>query len=181
MPLARTGVDREAKLEEILAAAERRLVAGGYAHMSVAAVARELGLVQNSIYWYFPSKDHLFVAVLRRMLTRLAAKKPPKNKGLTAQVLWATDQMHELSPLRSELRDRAAHSEVATEFATALDTLVRRLLLLGIESYLDPNDIDVAANTFLATVEGTFTLGLRKTDRHKAIVYALQHIVGLTE
>lgn len=65
MPLARTGVDREAKLEEILAAAERRLVAGGYAHMSVAAIARELGLVQNSIYWYFPSKDHLFVAVLR--------------------------------------------------------------------------------------------------------------------
>lgn len=181
MPLARTGVDREAKLEEILAAAERRLVAGGYNGMSIAAIARELGIVQNSIYWYFPSKDHLFVAVLRRLLGRLATKKPPKNKGLTAQVLWAADQMHDLSPRRSELRDRATHSEVAAEFDTELDTLVRRLLIHGIEAYLDPNDIDVAANTFLATVEGMFSLGLRKTDRHKAITYALQHIVGLTE
>lgn len=181
MPLARTGVDRETKLEEILAAAERRLVAGGYDHMSVAAIARELGIVQNSIYWYFPSKDHLFVAVLRRMLARLAAKKPPKNKGLVAQVLWATDQMHDLSPRRSELRDRAAHSEAAAEFATELDTLVRRLLILGIEPYLDRNDIDLAANTFLATVEGTFALGLRKTDRHRAITFALEHLVGLTD
>jgi AcrR family transcriptional regulator len=177
--LARTGVDRETKLGEILEAAERRLRAGGYDDMSVAAIARELGIVQNSIYWYFPSKDRLFVAVLRRMLAELASKKPPKNKGLVAQVLWATDQMHDLAPLRSELRERAVRSEVADEFAKELDALVRRLLILGIEPYLDPDELDVAANTFLATVEGTFTLGLRKAERHRAIAYALRHIAAL--
>jgi TetR/AcrR family transcriptional regulator, cholesterol catabolism regulator len=181
VPLARTGVDRAAKLEEILAAAERRLTVGGYDGMSIAAIARELGIVQNSIYWYFPSKDHLFVAVLRRLLARLATRKPPKHKGLTAQVLWATDQMHDLGPLRSELRDRAKQSDVVAEFNTELDSLVRRLLIHGIEPYLDPDNVDLAASTFLATVEGTFSLGLTKKDRHHAITYALEHIVGLTE
>jgi AcrR family transcriptional regulator len=180
MPLARTGVDRETKIEEILSAAERRLLAGGYEQMSVAAIARELAVVQNSIYWYFPSKDDLFVAVLRRLLGRLASKKPPQGRGLVAQVLWATDQMHELAPLRAVLRDRAARSPAATQFERELDALVRQLLIHGIEPYLNKSEVDVAANTFLATVEGTFSLGLAKTDRHRAITFALERIIGVT-
>ena len=180
MPLARTGVDRETKIEQILGAAERRLLAGGYEQMSVAAIARELGLVQNTIYWYFPSKDDLLVAVLRRLLDRLASKKPPHGRGLVAQVLWATDQMAELAPLRAVLRDRAGRSQAAAQFERELDALVRRLLIHGIESYLDKCDVDVAANTFLATVEGTFSLGLAKTDRHRAITFALERLTGVT-
>src|SRR5437016_9513957 len=116
MPLARTGVDRETKVDEILGAAERRLLEGGYDVMSVAGVARDLGVAQNSIYWYFPSKDDLLVAVLRRILGDLAFKKPPKGRGLVTQVLWATDQMHDLAPLRADLHDRAQQSDVAAEF-----------------------------------------------------------------
>src|SRR5713226_6780207 len=99
--------------------------------MSIAAISRELDLAQNSIYWYFPSKDHLFVAVLRQQLNRLAAKKPPATKGLAAQVLWATDQMQHLAGLRSTLRERAQHTSVAAEFQREVDTLVRHLLAVG--------------------------------------------------
>jgi len=52
-------------MDEILALAQARLREGGYEALSVAALARELGLAQNAIYWYFPSKDHLFVATNR--------------------------------------------------------------------------------------------------------------------
>jgi AcrR family transcriptional regulator len=179
VPLARTDIDRDTKVEEILEAAERRLVAGGYDHMSVAATARELGIAQNSIYWYFPSKDDLFVAVLQRLLAHLAAKKPPHDRGLVTQVLWATDQMHALAPLRSALRGRARHSAAAAKFERELDALIRRLLIHGIEPYLDDEDeLQVAATAFMATVEGTFALGLSKPARHRVIKFALERTVG---
>ena len=180
MPLARTQVDRETKLEEILDSAERRLLAGGYEEMSVAAIARELGIAQNSIYWYYPSKDELFVAVLGRIIGRLAAKKPPKDKGLVAQVLWATDRMHDLSAVRSDLRERAKHSAVAAEFDKELAELLRRLLMHGIEPYLQNADVEVAATTFLATVEGTFALALKRSHRHRTIRFALEQLTGVS-
>ena len=181
MPLARTGVDRDTKVDEVLRAAERRLVSGGYDEMSVAGIARDLGVAQNSIYWYFPSKDDLFVAVLRRLLAGLASKKPPQRRGLVAQVLWATDRMHDLSPLRAALHERAAKSEAAGEFEAEVDGLVRRLLVHGIEPHLGAGEVEIAATTFLATVEGTFRLGLSKSERHRAIRFALERIVNLPE
>jgi AcrR family transcriptional regulator len=179
VPVARTGIDRGAKVNEILDAAEARLRAGGYQHMSVAAIARELGVAQNSIYWYFPSKDDLFVAVLRRLLARLADKKPPHDGGLVAQVLWATDEMHALAPLRSALRERARHSAAAAKFQRELDVLIRRLLVQGIEADVDEDDLEVAATAFLASVEGTLGMGLSKRARHQVITFALNRIVGV--
>lgn len=177
VPLARTGVDRTAKVEEILKEAQHRLMGGGYDHMSVAAIARQLGLAQNSIYWYFPSKDDLFVAVLRRMLTKLAAKKPPGRRGLVAQLLWATDEMHDLAPLRTALRERAQHSHVAATFERELDQLLRHLLTHAIEPRVAAGDLDVAATALLATIEGTLHLGLSKPERHRTLRYALERIV----
>jgi TetR/AcrR family transcriptional regulator, cholesterol catabolism regulator len=180
LPLARTGVDRATKVDEILAAAERRLLEGGYAAMSVAGVARDLGVAQNSIYWYFPSKDHVLVAVLRRILGDVASKKPPKGRGLVHQVLWVTDQMHDLAPLRADLYERAAHSAVAAEFESELDALIRRLLIHGIEPHLPATEVDVAATAFLAMVEGTFRLSLGQAERHRVIRYGLDRITGIT-
>src|SRR5207244_4131402 len=120
MPRTRHEIDRDDKVDEMLDAAERRLLGGGYAAMSVASIARELGVAQNSVYWYFPSKDHLFVAVLRRILTRTLAAKPPAGKGLQRQVLWFTDRLYDFSPLRVTLRDRAGQSALVADFEREL-------------------------------------------------------------
>src|SRR5207249_3829979 len=103
---------REEKLSEILEAAERRLREGGYEALSVAAIARELGLAQNAIYWYFPSKDHLFVAALEGMLREIAARKPSRQVGEIERILWFTDQFQTLSDLRGAMTERARSSPV---------------------------------------------------------------------
>ena len=174
MPLARTRIDRQVKMEEILASAQKRLVSGGYQNMSVAGIARELGLAQNSIYWYFPSKDELFVAVLRQMLAELAAKKPSPGRGLVSQVLWTTDQMYELASLRAELRDRAQHSTAAADFEHELDRLLRHLVIHAIEQHVPADQLDLSATAFLATVEGTIRMGLTRKERHRTIRFALE-------
>ena len=85
MPRTRSDVNRVDKINEILDAAERQLLAGGYAELSMVATARELNVAQNAVYWYFPTKDHLFVAVLDRLQAKVLARKPPASRGLAEQ------------------------------------------------------------------------------------------------
>src|SRR3954451_2748370 len=128
MPRTRAAVSRDEKVDEILAAAEQRLRAGGYDALSVAAIARELGLAQNALYWYFPSKDHLFVAALERMLRDIVARKSSGQRSLETKVLWFVDQLAEIEDVRAALQERARVSPVAAEFAALLDATSRQML-----------------------------------------------------
>src|ERR687895_1279768 len=103
MPRTRTDTNRETKVAEILEAADRRLREGGYEALSVAAIARELGLAQNAVYWYFPSKDHLFVAALERMLRDVVARKPPRQPSLERKVLWFVEQLDAMADVRAAM------------------------------------------------------------------------------
>jgi AcrR family transcriptional regulator len=169
MPKTRTAVSRDAKQDEILAAAERRLREGGYDALSVAAIARELGLAQNAVYWYFPSKDDLFVATLERMLRGIAARKPKGDVDRVERVLWFTDQFEPLSHLRPAMNERARSSEVVKAFVDELEALLTRMLgnVLG---------DDLAVQTFRATAEGTMVKGMSKRERRKVLRYTLERL-----
>jgi AcrR family transcriptional regulator len=69
----RTRVRRQAERarEEILDAAERRLVADGPAALRVQAVAREVGVSDAAVHYHFGSRDGLLQAVVRRAARRL--------------------------------------------------------------------------------------------------------------
>src|SRR5687767_130797 len=107
MPRTRTELQREAKVDEIVDAAVRRLRDGGYDALSVVGIARELGVAQNALYWYFPSKDHLFVAAVERMLRDIHARKPPRDRALEKKVLFFVEQLDALGDVRAALFDRA--------------------------------------------------------------------------
>jgi AcrR family transcriptional regulator len=163
-------------MNEILDAAERRLREGGYEALSVAAIARELGLAQNAIYWYFPSKDELFVAALNRLLEKIAARKPSKQVGELERILWFTDQLEILSGLRGAMNDRARSSPVVAEFAEQLDALLSRMLSNVLRDHLPAADLPLAVDAFRATVDGTFAKGLERRDRRKVLTFALERL-----
>ena len=178
MPRTRPEAGRQEKAEEILDAAERRLLGGGYDGMSVAAIARDLAIAQNSIYWYFPSKDHLFVAVLRRLLPRLVAGKPPARHGLTKQVLWFVDRLEEFQPITVSVHERARVSPVVAEFDRELNEGIRHLLSNALRPRLDDADRALAVPAFLAMVEGVLLQGSPRNERNKMLAYALERILG---
>jgi AcrR family transcriptional regulator len=177
MAKTRTKLDREAKVEEIVALAEQRLREDGYDGLSVAALARDLGLAQNAIYWYFPSKDHLFVAVLRRMLGDLAARKPRGNAGHRQRILWFTDQLEPVARLRPSLRERARHTEVAAEFLEELEGLLSRMLSNALrgEGVAEAN-LPLAVEAFRAAVEGSYAKGMTRARRRKMLTYVLDRL-----
>jgi TetR/AcrR family transcriptional regulator, cholesterol catabolism regulator len=178
MPKTRQQVSRDDKVDEIVELAERRLREGGYEALSVAAIARELGIAQNAIYWYFPSKDHLFVAALERMLKEIAARKPSREVGEIERILWFTDQFQALSGLRAAMTERARSSEVVADFVKELDALLSRMLANALRDHVAAEDLPVAVETFRSTVEGTFVKGLDKRARRKVLTYALERLIG---
>jgi TetR/AcrR family transcriptional regulator, cholesterol catabolism regulator len=177
MPRTRPTLRKEEKADEIVAVAERRLQEAGYEALSVASIARELGVAQNSIYWYFPSKDHLFVAALERMLRGIAARKPSRSKSTVERILWFTDQFEALSGLRAAMTERARSSKVVADFVAGLDDLLSRMLSNAFRGHIPDEDLPVAVESFRATVEGTFVKGLGKRDRRRILTFALDRLL----
>jgi AcrR family transcriptional regulator len=178
VPKTRQAVSRDEKVGEIVELAEKRLREGGYDALSVAGIARELGLAQNAIYWYFPSKDHLFVAALARMLHEIAARKPSRAVGEVERILWFTDQFEALSDLRGAMNDRARSADVVADFVQELDELLSRMLSNALRGHVSEDELPVAVETFRATVEGTFVKGLGKRERRRVLSFALERLMG---
>ena len=63
MPRNRHDQSKQAKRDEILAAASSLFLAEGYDGASMGKIAAAAGLTPNTLYWYFVDKDELFVAV----------------------------------------------------------------------------------------------------------------------
>src|SRR4051794_5259965 len=176
VPRTRTELDRDAKVAEILDAAEARLRASGYRALSVVAIARELGLAQNAVYWYFPSKDDLFVAVLERMLRDIVARKPPRRGGVERQVTWFVDQLAELSGARAALAEQARVSPVAAEFAAALNDTWRRMLTNVLSDRVAAQDLPLAVDALLATIQGVLAADLKPAQRARIVGFALERL-----
>jgi AcrR family transcriptional regulator len=181
MPRTRRSEPRDEKIGEILAVAERRLGDGGYDSLSVAAIARELGIAQNAIYWYFPSKDELFVATLRRMLAGIAARKPTRRIGELERVLWFVDQFQVLSNLRPAMHDRARSSAAVAGFVEELDALLSRMLANVLRGHVPDEELPLAVEAFRATVEGAFVKGLDRRERRRVLAFALERLLGAAD
>lgn len=177
MPKTRVNKTRDQKAAAILEVSARQLRSGGYPALSVAAIGRELGVAQNTIYWYFPSKDELFVATLSRILEQIHTDKPSKNAGKLEQILWFTDQFEELSGLRAAMTERARISSVVAEFVNDLDALLSRMLSAALANDVPAKELPIAVETFRATVEGTFVKGLDRRERRRVLTYALQRLI----
>lgn len=54
---------KDQRLEQILVAAGRLFATKGYDKTSVDEIAREAGLSKGAIYWYFPSKEQILIAL----------------------------------------------------------------------------------------------------------------------
>ena len=180
MPKTRHQSSRDEKIGEIVELAERRLREGGYEALSVAGIARDLGIAQNAIYWYFPSKDHLFVAALERMLQRIVARKPSREAGEVERILWFTDQFQALSGLRAAMNERARSSPVVAGFVRDLDELLSRMLANVLRDHVPEEELLVAVEVFRSTVEGTFVKGLGRRERREVLRFALERLMAVT-
>src|SRR4051812_31563930 len=176
MPRTRPEFDRAEKQTAILDAAVAQLESGGYAALSVAAIARDLGVAQNAVYWYFPTKDHLFVTALQQMGHRAFAAKMRAGPDWTARLLAVVDALADLYPLLPAIHERAAASEVVSAFERDLLNDFRGMLAAGLADHVADKEVDLAADTVLAAVIGAYATGLSRTRRRQLLRNLLDHL-----
>ncbi|HEY1690190.1 MAG TPA: TetR/AcrR family transcriptional regulator [Solirubrobacteraceae bacterium] len=167
MPATRPHLDRDVKRKQILDAAEKLLLQSGYEATAMAEVARRAGVANNAVYWYFPSKDDLLAAVLRRRQEKALAELPaPVTATLEEQVLAVLAQLDQVSRLTATVHERAKHNIAVAEmheaFHDAADRLLQRLFR---DAGLDEDDTKQAAKAMMALVEGVH---LHETSRDSA-------------
>ena len=169
MPRTRPEFDRAEKQAAILEAAIAQLEAGGYAALSVAAIARDLGVAQNAVYWYFPTKDHLFVAALQQMGHRVFAAKMRAGGDWTARLLAVVDALADLYPLLPAIHQRASASDVVRVFERDLLNDFRGMLAAGLTERVAADEVDLVAETVLAAVIGAYAIDLSSARRRRLL------------
>ncbi|MEY2424334.1 MAG: TetR/AcrR family transcriptional regulator, repressor of the mexAB-oprM multidrug resistance operon [Acidimicrobiaceae bacterium] len=176
MPRTRPDLDRDDKVAAIVDGARGRLLDGGYESLSIVALARELGLAQAAIYWYFPTKDHVFVAALDRILHDILSRKPRTGDALT-RVLWFADRLHDFQDLRVSMRDRARTSEVVAEYDRDVTALLRVLLVGACADDVQASTLDDTVDAVMALCDGVLLRDLPKARRHQLIRFGYTRLV----
>ena len=177
MPKTRHDIDRATKVTGLLDVAEQSFRDKGYAATTTAAVARAAGVTQNSLYWYFPSKDHLFVAVLDRMLAALVADaRAHRGRPITGQIIRVTERLEETQSLEGAVADRARESPVVADFAARMRLTLQQVLLEGIKAEVPTADHDVLAQAILALAHGT--RGMPRAARRRVLTFGIAKLLG---
>jgi AcrR family transcriptional regulator len=75
--VARSPEDLAAKRDQILDAAMVCLNDRGFGRSTMSDVAKAAGIGRGTVYWHFPSKDELFLAVIQREVDKANAELQP--------------------------------------------------------------------------------------------------------
>ncbi|CAM3872953.1 TetR/AcrR family transcriptional regulator [Nocardiopsis rhodophaea] len=150
-----------ARRNEILAAAIEEFAAGGYKGTSLATVAERVGLTQQGLLHYFPSKEALLVAVLERRDEMDAAMGDiPRDLADFAEVATRNTDRRELVQLHTVLsaegvtEHHPAHNYFHTRYMELRDRTTEQLRELHgdtLPSGLAPED---AAALVIAAMDG---------------------------
>ena len=176
MPRNRSDIARDIKVGEIVEAARIRLLDGGYGSLSMAGLARDLGLAQAAVYWYFPTKDDLFGAAVERILHDVLDRKP--HLGSTVdRVLWLAERLHEFQDLRMTMRDRARLSETVARFEADVNALFRVMLVNSIREDVRVGDVDDVADAVMALCDGVLLRDVGRTRRRRLIRFGFERLV----
>jgi len=159
MPRNRQNIPREERVEEIVAVARELFLERGYAGTTMAEIARAAGVAPAAVYWYFPSKDHAFAAVLDRILAEGAdrvdslagAGEPPIER-----LLAALEELEAYRRLRPVVHERLPHAPVIADFHLRFQGWLEEMLLDALGPRLRPEaDVELVTESVIAVLEGT--------------------------
>jgi AcrR family transcriptional regulator len=183
MPKNRREIDPDRKRTEIIDCAEKLFREHGYQATTMTALARAVGIAPNAIYWYFPSKDHVLVAVLERcygaMIETLAADDS-LGTGLHDTLRRLLARLREIKSLVGELRSRGSNSEVIMEFRRAYNRRIRLLLADALKrASKSQQERELLGVAIMAVVEGALIYDSPKFPAEEIVEAAVRGLIKL--
>jgi AcrR family transcriptional regulator len=182
MPANRPHLDRDAKAAQIVDAAEGLLLQDGFEATTMAAIARGAGVSSNAVYWYFPSKDDVLAAVMRRRQDRAMARADAETDvSLAERARAALAELDEVANLSVAVHERAKHSPAVAAvheyFHAAVDERLRGVFEAA---GLAESDAKMATAATVAIVEGVHLHDAPRDPaaRDELVLWALRRFAG---
>lgn len=132
MERARKAEDKERRAQEILDAAEALAREGGWADVTVAAVAAQAGLAKGTVFLYFPTRESLGLALLERALESWFAQVRDRLRRARGS-LTSAGVAHVLA---ETLRDRRLMIELLSILGSQLEANVDEATARGFKERL---------------------------------------------
>lgn len=179
MPRKRTEFDRAEKVEQILDRAATLLREGGYDELSINRVACDIGVARAAVYWYFPSRDELFVAACARVFAAAFAD-PPAGADHRRRIEWGIARFADVYGIYAALLERAPVAPAAHDL---LDT-VQRDICARLEQILAPripqDRLHDTVETLVIFIEGLLGRRLPAAQRNRHLSFALDRLLDAT-
>lgn len=176
--MARTKRDqgREAKREEIVAAARALFVEEGYEATSMSRLATTAGVAPNTIYWYFQDKDEVLVAVLdNEFSVRMAEYMQLPSTDHTERLLWVANQLQRVSRLVGTVHSRLDKSPALEAWHSRFHALSEEMLRTELrQAGIASERIEALVKISVFTMEGLLIHQLSE-EQKRAICAALIH------
>ncbi|MGW5861191.1 TetR family transcriptional regulator [Streptomyces sp. NPDC055239] len=180
---------QQERYARMLRAAGRLGAQHGLERMQMHDVAREAGVAIATLYRYFPSKTHLFAALMHDRILRLDAERPSPPPGLSpveavVQLLVkASGQLFEQPLLALAMMQSNNAASVGDGTAVRQTDEIVRDLLLRTASVTDPTEREVRAVRILEQAwYGLLTTVLYErssvADAHEGIRLACSLLLG---
>lgn len=181
MPTNRKAVPRAERTAEILAAATEAFLAKGFDGTTISDVASAASMTPANVYWYFPSKDHLFAAVMDGILDRelIQLEESHPHADARARLVQGMADMRTTRYLHAAMHERLEKSpEVRAaheRFMSWLTGLVRETVKgHGFSNDDQERVVEVATSLF----EGFNVLLPLPRPGHEMMDFLLTRLVG---
>jgi AcrR family transcriptional regulator len=184
MPRNRQQIPREERTGDLLAAATELFLAKGYAKTTMADISSAAGVARGNVYWYFDSKDHIFAAVMNRMLSREIRILNEEQAGADplSRLVRGLSDMRYSRPLHQAMHDRLPHSEEVREaHNTFLNWIVGLVDELMAERGLDhaPGiDAALVRDVAIAVFEGANVPNDQNRPAHEMIRFLIESVLA---
>ncbi len=183
-------------MDDILHASEQVFSKHGYAHGTTNRIAARAGVAIGSVYQYFPNKDSILVALVRRhmeegtalVLSMLAEEPAPATRPLPELVdrfVRAMVALHERDPkLHRVLFEEAPHPKVLWDELAAMESKICAMVAAMLEAHpaVAIRDAAVASWIVVQTVESLvhrFVIhGPGPAQRERFIAEVVEMIAG---
>ncbi|MDF9811764.1 TetR/AcrR family transcriptional regulator [Streptomyces sp. SPB162] len=184
MPRNRQQIPREERTGDLLAAATELFLAKGYDKTTMADISAAAGVARGNVYWYFDSKDHIFAAVITRMLSREIRILNEEQAGADplSRLVRGLSDMRYSRPMHQAMHDRLPHSEAVREaHNTFLNWIVGLVDEFMAERGLDDSsgiDADLVRDVAIAVFEGAHVPNDWNRPAHEMIRFLLESVVA---
>lgn len=156
MPKNRQEIPREERAGEILTAASELFLKHGYAGTTIADISAAAGVARANVYWYFPSKDDVFAAVMDRMLGREARALEEELKGLDplSMLIRGLADMRRFRALHQAMHHRLEESQAVREAHDRFLGWIRSLVEQVVEQSAADLDKSMVSDVVVCVFEG---------------------------